>query len=1290
MPDLVTLGFEFKSTAAQKNITDLVAKLEQLNLKADLTKAIFAELKTNMSETAKVVREVSKAIKTLPNLSKLSGDKIKPVPQNTLDSFVKLQESAKLANDSVQKLRTDVKSLKPVGVVSLGQELDKTNAKANSLLGTFNKILSSGTYFRFISASLKESISFGEKVAQIASISQEFDTSKLRQEILNISSEFGNAAKLTDALYYAYSSGVRGTEKDMVSFTAQMGKLATVIRASVTPTINAVTSVMNAYGLSAKNSSELTDLFYGIVKQGKASGEQLASSIGQVIPTAATAGVELDELGASIASLTKVIQTRNAITYFNNMLSKMLKPTKGTRLAAQKLGLDLSLSAVQAKGFVGMMEEIRAKTKDSQEAILSIFPDLRGQRAALHLLGNGWRDFQEQLRFFGDKAGVADAAMKTLSGDINYQLSVLPTTLGKIRIAVGDAITEFLTLRGTLTPVVAAFNRMGEGTQKVIGTITALVGGVTVLKTAVFAFNSAKALEIRNNEIIAAQHAREIKQRLSLVAVMQKQAASSIVASASANVAKAASNVGKLAFVLEERNARAAAASVALDQARAEYEVARATNVSSTASAAYNRMIQAETQFLVLNNKAERTNLLLLKAKIAQMQKNIALMQLQNKSNVANGASNIFSQFTSGTGFGGGFLKGFGRGGFKALSQWTKPLLTAAKSVGSFTQVVTFFGSALGKVAAVVLKIFSPLNLLISGIAAVAIGAIDWIQAGFKLKNTVFIKKAGDAIYNFFDDTVKQAERIKAIDKRVAEIKNFQLDMDIWAQDLIAGFSNKSALPEKSLFNEVMETYKSAMSVLSSSDFNRRLAEMQKNKKKLEELRQIAARDENSASRYLDISTGALGLLFGEDSEQFKRYQKEMEEAKKINQHADLKGIMDRALQERLKNALTPEEMIGIKSAYENYWKAQKEAIIKQKEEAAKQAAIIERAVKADQSWVEKNIRTAQKASQDILNMYQGFYDAINSVSASVEKVRFFTLSPEQQMKETEKSFTENIQEFYDVYKNDPALAKKAFDNAVKAHKTIVNDAKKKIEKYKEFQTSLRKDAFDALLKSTKKLPDQLKIIRAEAARLEKEAKAEEDLQKKYGLSKRAIELQISGMTKEIEVKKRLADSEAKANRNTLKLIQSMDKFKSTALDAVDANSVEAVKLQARAFSAMPKFTPSTTAQSSYAASEANLQKAYAQMAQMAESMRVQAEERQRQEQERLKNQQAQMEAYMAKTAEVMAHWQKSMAELDKKQQAMAEKLQKALGSLEENSKKTADNTGALARKLGSPVTYGA
>jgi TP901 family phage tail tape measure protein len=243
-------------------------------------------------------------------------------------------------------------------------------------MSTLKEKLSFDSFAKSLRQMTHESIRFGEELAQIVSLSQEFDAGKLRSAILNISSEFGDSTKLANATYYAYSSGVRGTEKQMASFTQSMGKLATLIRADVTPTVDAVTSAMNAYGLGVESATELTDLFYGIVKQGKASGAQLASSMGQVIPTAANAGVALNEVGAAISSLTKIMNTRNAITYFNNMISKIIKPTKESSLAAKKYGIELGVTALKAKGFSAMMAEIQEKTQGSSEAISRLFPDL--------------------------------------------------------------------------------------------------------------------------------------------------------------------------------------------------------------------------------------------------------------------------------------------------------------------------------------------------------------------------------------------------------------------------------------------------------------------------------------------------------------------------------------------------------------------------------------------------------------------------------------------------------------------------------------------------------------------------------------------------------------------------------------------------------------------------------------------------------------------------------------------------------------------------------------------------
>lgn len=1180
-------------------------KSAAVELKGVFSDDLLARIKTSKQEldkfniilqqTKKFAKEASEQIGKIPNLSKLNSETIKPLSPQVVTNLAEYARVVRSASEAMQALNKSAQGIKSVGVNDFGNTVQQTEVKTRSLMSTLKEKFSFDSFSKSLRQMTHESIRFGEELAHIVSLSQEFDTGKLRKEILNISSEFGDSTKLANATYYAYSSGVRGTEKQMASFTQSMGKLATLIRADVTPTVDAVTSAMNAYNLGVESASEFTDLFYGIVKQGKASGQQLASSIGQVIPTAANVNIELNEVGASLATLTKVIQTRNAITFLNNMISKLIKPTKESSLAARKYGIELGVTALKAKGFTAVLEEIREKTQGSSEAISRIFPDLRGTRAATHLLGLGWKDFNTQLDFFNNKAGIADEAMKTLSQDVNFQIGQIPNTLKKLRISFGEIVTDVLTLGGALTPVIAAFNNMGEATQKTITVITAIGAGIAVLKTSVIGFNALRAVEIKSNEVLAAQHAREIKNRTALAAATAAQA-------------------------------KATAANAALQMTGAN-----------------------------------------------------------------SGSGNIFSLLSSGKGFEGGFFSGFGRDGLKALALW-RDLGKATKSINLLQGAMSLFGKGLGTLASVALKIFSPLSVSIGTIAFGIVGLIDVINAKGaiwreKAYNSKIIGGLAKWLYNLFDDTIVMDERLKKYQQIADEGDVYLAGLKDWKENLIKEFSNESVIPKTTTFDSVKKTYEAAIKTLLDPKFQNDLSRLGKLQTEFQKAQATLRKTPESLKRNFDLASQAIEFVLPGGEEKAKEYQRQMEKAFADNPALDLHGFIK-------KNVIRKYYKKGhsrADSTLDFYWKEQTEKLLAEQEAAKKQIADITPIIDALKSKTDKGVAKGKEAAQAIRTLYKSYYDSLQSISATVEKVRFSMMSPDEQMKQTEKSFKENSAKFFAIYKNDPTVAKAAFDKAVSAHNAIIQDAKKKLKKYQSFQKTLRGDALDALLKATTSLPEQMRLLYAESRRLAQEAGKEKDLPTKYNLSKRSIEFEIKAKQKEIELRNRLAQSEYKANKRTLELIQSMDKFKTTAQDAIEANSVDAVKLQARSFSALPKFTPATTAQNDLSSAQASVRASYEKLAQLAESMRQQAAAREQQEKQRLDAQNAAMEKNLSHWEDVQKHWLEQMEVLNKKQEELAKTLKERLGIMGENIKKTADNTAKVAgntQRLAHPVSY--
>ena len=379
---------------------------------------------------------------------------------------------------------------------AFNQKLNQSSTLAGEVMKNLGLAFGSASVIAYMKRAAAASMAFNRELYNIKSIASELDLSKVRSELLSLDSRLGSAADNAGALYFAYSSGVRGTEKELVKFTGEVGKLSQAIVADQIPTMDAVTSIMNAYGKTANDVTEISDMFFQVVKQGKTTGSSFANTIGSVAGVAANAGVSLDELGAAAATLTTTMPTERAITSLSALITAFIKPTDEATKVAQKYGIELNAAALKSKGLSGVMAELNSKVGTNTEAIAQIVPSIEGMRAAVALAGGQYKMFADNMEIFEDKAGSSAEAFAAQAQNLDKQIASLPDTFNKISIQVGESAKNILTLNGALTPLLASFNNMDKGTQKLIADLTLLAGGYVTIKGAVAAINTIKTIQL--------------------------------------------------------------------------------------------------------------------------------------------------------------------------------------------------------------------------------------------------------------------------------------------------------------------------------------------------------------------------------------------------------------------------------------------------------------------------------------------------------------------------------------------------------------------------------------------------------------------------------------------------------------------------------------------------------------------------------------------------------------------------------------------------------------------------
>ena len=327
---------------------------------------------------------------------------------------------------------------------------------------------------------------FEDGIAQIATLGVK-DLKKVEQQLDSVRKAFGvTGAEATKGYYDVISAGATEGAQAMEQLTAAT-KLAKAGNTDLAGSINIVTSGMNIFGKSGETAATITDKLFLAVKFGKTTVEELGSTFGFVAPVIAAAGLGMDDYAASMAAVTAGgIQTNQATTGIKAVLSNLIKVTPKASKAAKRLGIDFSVAALKSKGLVGVMEEIKEKTKGDVTELGKLFDSIEAINTVAVLTSEGgMTNLKRNMEAMGDSAGTTAEALalieKTASfsfGKFNQSLSILSKNIG------GAVVPGLVSLANTLSPVVdflANLIKQYPGIVKVTVGITALATSLAFL-----------------------------------------------------------------------------------------------------------------------------------------------------------------------------------------------------------------------------------------------------------------------------------------------------------------------------------------------------------------------------------------------------------------------------------------------------------------------------------------------------------------------------------------------------------------------------------------------------------------------------------------------------------------------------------------------------------------------------------------------------------------------------------------------------------------------------------------
>lgn len=370
--------------------------------------------------------------------------------------------------------------------------LDKIGKKLDGLHGSFGKMAKVGgealigvatTAVGAGVATLKMAADFQEGMTSLVTGAGESEKNMrlVSDGILNMAGAVGESTKqLTAGMYMVESAGYHGAAGlNVLKVSAEGAKVGAT---DLGVMANAVTSALNAYHQPASKAAAITNTLIATVANGKMHMDELASSLGAVLPAASAAHLSLAQVGGAMATMTaQGTPAADAATYLRQTILNLMNPTSKARNEMKSLGLnfldvaknlgtrgltgtfDILTNAITRKMgpagtvLIETLKKAAAHTKTFHAAIKALPPTQQTFVAALASMVGGTKSMQAALELTGGNAakfkGNVDAITKAVAAgggkvqgwslvqkDFNTQMAQAKETVSALGIRIGEKL----------------------------------------------------------------------------------------------------------------------------------------------------------------------------------------------------------------------------------------------------------------------------------------------------------------------------------------------------------------------------------------------------------------------------------------------------------------------------------------------------------------------------------------------------------------------------------------------------------------------------------------------------------------------------------------------------------------------------------------------------------------------------------------------------------------------------------------------------------------------------------
>ncbi len=400
---------------------------------------------------------------------------------SVLDAFVRFLADTRDVDDALNRRIPQQAGLAgdKAGTTMAG----KFGGRVGPALGNAFAGIGAAAGFALVGAT-ESAVKLEDQLRTIQTVAPDLNLDQAKQDIQALAAETGRTTDdLAAGFYDLVSAGV--SAEDAIGVLRDSAKFATGALGSTAESVDLVTTVMNAYGLEAKDSARITDVFAKAVADGKVTAAGLGQSISTVAPLAAQMGISMEEVSAGAAAMTA--QGFSAGETFTNMrqaLSALLTPNETLNKIQKRTGQNFAAIAKE-RGAAAALEELRKAVNGNNEEFGKALGSTQALSFALVTTGENYEAFEQQIVDTTNSAGLATDQYNIKSQSMAEQGKRLAAQFVNVAQDVGGVVAPFahvLLIANQLGPafggIISPARLVGTAIGGLFGKILPRLGGL--------------------------------------------------------------------------------------------------------------------------------------------------------------------------------------------------------------------------------------------------------------------------------------------------------------------------------------------------------------------------------------------------------------------------------------------------------------------------------------------------------------------------------------------------------------------------------------------------------------------------------------------------------------------------------------------------------------------------------------------------------------------------------------------------------------------------------------------